>query len=61
METQMVRKQETTHTPKSSKQFLTGHEKMQMSHARMRKGIKRILEERAKTEATGKPKHLIRP
>jgi hypothetical protein len=58
--TQMARKQEITHTPKSSKRSHTGYEKMQMSHARMRKDIKRILEERAKTGATGKPKHQIR-
>jgi hypothetical protein len=56
----MVRKQEMTHTPKSSKLSRTGHEKMEMNHARMRKDIKRTLEERAKTEATGKPKHQIR-
>jgi hypothetical protein len=56
--TQMARKQEITpHTPKSSKRSHTGYEKMQMSHARMRKDIKRILEEHAKTVATGKPKH----
>jgi hypothetical protein len=56
----MARKQEITHTPKSSKRSHTGYEKMQMSHARMRKDIKRILEERAKTVATGRPKHQIR-
>jgi hypothetical protein len=60
METQMIRKQEMPHTPKSSKQSRTGHEKMQMSYDHMRKDIKRIRAERAKTEATGKPKHQIR-
>jgi hypothetical protein len=53
----MVRKQEMTHSPKSSKLSRTGYEKMQMSHAQMRKDIMRILAERAKTESTGKPKH----
>jgi hypothetical protein len=52
----MVRKQEMTHTPKASKQFLTGLEKMEMSHARMRKDIKRVLEERAKNRGYGHTK-----
>jgi hypothetical protein len=56
----MVRKQQMIHTPKSSKQPRTGHEKMQMSYDRMRRDIKRILTERAKSADTGKPHHQLR-
>jgi hypothetical protein len=58
--TQMLRKQQIIHTPKSSKLPRTGHEKMQMSYDRMRRDIKRILTERAKSADTGKPHHQLR-
>jgi hypothetical protein len=59
----MVRKPQLAHQPKSSKESRTGFEKMQLSHQRMRKDIKRILVERAKRTETGKPHHepLTRP
>jgi hypothetical protein len=53
----MVRKQQMPFKAKSSKQSRTGFEKMQMSHERLRKDIKRILAERAKRLETGKPHH----
>ena len=49
----MVRKPQLAHQPKSSKESRIGFEKMQLSHQRMRKDIKRILVERAKRTETG--------
>ena len=54
----MARKQQQmTHSPRPSKVTRTGFEKMRMSHERLRKDIKRIATERAKTKETGKPHH----
>jgi hypothetical protein len=54
----MVRKQQQmSHRPTSTKVTRTGFEKMRMSHERLRKDVKRILTERARTESTGKPHH----
>ena len=54
----MVRKQQQmSHRPSSAKVVRTGFEKMRMSHERLRKDVKRILTERAKTKESGKPHH----
>lgn len=55
------RQQQMSHRPSSTKVTRTGFEKMRMSNDRTRKDIKRILTERAKTEATGKPHHQEQP
>ena len=55
----MVRKPQTAQRTKSSKESRTGFAKMQMSHERLRKDIKRILAERAKRTETGKPHHEL--
>ncbi len=58
----MVRKQQPmAHRPSSTKVTRTGFEKMRMSHERLRRDIKRILTERAKTKETGKPHHQEPP
>ncbi len=56
----MVRKQQQmSHRPNPTKVIRSGFEKMRMSHERLRKDIKRILMERAKTKETGKPHHEL--
>jgi hypothetical protein len=57
-EKHMVRKQQPmAHRPSSTKVTRSGLEKMRMSNERIRREIERILTERAKREATGKPHH----
>jgi hypothetical protein len=53
----MARKPQTTNAPRSGKVPRTGFEKMQMSHARMRKDIARNHAESAERNSTGKPVH----
>lgn len=55
----MARRPQAAHSPKSSKASRTGFAKMQMSHERLRKDIKRIFAERAKRTETGKPHHEL--
>ncbi len=57
----MRKQQPMTNRPASTKVTRTGFEKMRMSNERTRKDIKRILTERAKSEATGKPHHQEQP
>lgn len=47
------------HSAKPSTQRRTGFEKMQMSHARLRKDLARMQAERAKSAESGKPVHLV--
>jgi hypothetical protein len=49
--------QQIIHKSKSSKESRTGFEKMQLSHERTRKEIKRIQAERVKSTESGKPHH----
>ena len=51
----LVRKQQPMAS--STKVTRSGLEKMRMNNERTRREIERILTERAKTEATGKPHH----
>jgi hypothetical protein len=57
-EKHMVRKQQPmVHRPSSTKVTRSGLEKMRMNNERTRREIERILTDRAKTKATGKPHH----
>jgi hypothetical protein len=57
-EKHMVRKQQPmAHRPSSTKVTRSGLQKMRMNNERIHREIERILTERAKTEATGKPHH----
>jgi hypothetical protein len=53
----MARPQQSGYAPKPSKDRRTGPEKMQMSHERLRKDLKRIQVEAAKAADNEKPKH----
>ena len=57
-EKHMARKQQLmAHRPSPTKVTRSGLEKMRMNNERIHREIKRILTERAKREATGKPHH----
>jgi hypothetical protein len=54
----MPRKPNAEYRSSSSKNILTGFDKMQLSHRRTRNEIRRIKFEQAKRAETGKPHHI---